>query len=195
MLWPWKKAPWLDYTFNFLDPSFLQLISLAWVWVDLIISELYLHGSLFSVIRKIYLEEKIPSFYQKFKTYLSLALTYRCFRRNSCTLSISVFFSSNYWKSTLQIPYIRFEVQCILMLIELSSGMWCEIWCMTTKVSEKYVAFYLQNLGLPEYPASYLIFLTNLIFQTILSCFDTDTDGTMAVGFYFDGHKTFSLHK
>jgi hypothetical protein len=30
----------------------------------------------FSVIRKIYLEEKIPSFYKKFKTYLSLVLTY-----------------------------------------------------------------------------------------------------------------------
>lgn len=52
--------------------------------------------------------------------------------------------------------------------------MWCEIWCMATKVSEESVAFYLQNMGLPEYPASYLIFLTNLILQTILSCFDTD---------------------
>jgi hypothetical protein len=45
---------------------------------------------------------------------------------------------------------------------------------MATKVSEESVAFYLQNLGLPEYPSSYLIFLTNLILQTILSCFDTD---------------------
>ena len=74
------------------------------------------------------------------------------------------FFFTNYWKSTLQIPYIKYEVQWIVS----SSGMLCrQIWRMVNKVSE------VQNLGLPEHRASYLIFWTKLIIQTILSCFDT----------------------
>ena len=81
---------------------------------------------------------------------------------------IIAFFFTNYWKSTLQIPYIKYKVQWIFILIVSSSGMLCrQIWRMANKVSE------VQNLGLPEHRASYLIFWTKLIIQTILSCFDT----------------------
>jgi hypothetical protein len=77
----------------------------------------------FNVIRKIYLEEKYLVFTKNLR-HLSLTLTYHCFRINSCTVSISVFsIFPNYRKSTLQIPYIRSEVQCILKLSEPFSEM------------------------------------------------------------------------
>lgn len=84
-------------------------------------------------------------------------------------LAYNSFFFSNYWKSTLQIPYIKYEVQWIFILIESSSGMLRrQIWCKVNKVSE------VQNLGLAEHRASYLIFWTKFVIQTILSCFDTN---------------------
>jgi len=51
MLWPQKEVPWLDYCSS-LDPSFLQILSLASVRVDLFISELYFCGNLFQCYQK-----------------------------------------------------------------------------------------------------------------------------------------------